>query len=194
MAKRTAVCKVTMWRVFCVRTETNMVPNGPVTYQQSKSSFDETPIQWWHAEIQLMFGYDLKQLFHFQMNNTGTQMFSTEKQVLWVSSFRERFLESNFVSLQIKISKSQEWIGNHTCKTLQQRATLFYQCNVNTNLNSKPGEKKVKKNIKTLKYCQNCPSWMNVCPGLFGTFLLQNQLRPLQDSPFLSPASSSKEK
>ena len=32
---------------------------------------------------------------------------------------------------------------------------------------------------------QNCPSWMNVCRGLFGTFLLQNQLRPLQDCRFL---------
>ena len=44
MATKVCVCiRLQCEESFDVRTELNMVPNGPVTYQQSKSSFDKTP-------------------------------------------------------------------------------------------------------------------------------------------------------
>ena len=86
--------------------------------------------------------------------------------------------------MAILFSKSryqrEEWIGNHTCRLLQQNTNLFSQWNVNTN-----DYKFNSFSWKITFCCQNSrDGWMR---WLFGTFLLQNQLGTLQDCRFLFP-------
>lgn len=90
-----------------------------------------------------------------------------------------------FVFMAILFSKSryqrEEWIGNHTCRLLQQNTNLFSQWNVNTD-DYKFNSTQLKNHLLLPKF----PRWLNA-RGLFGTFLLQNQLGTLQDCRFLFP-------
>ena len=82
-------------------------------------------------------------------------------------------------------------IDNHTCNVLEQISNLLLSVKVNTDLSS--NWEKIENSIYWGKYFAKTveDGWM--C-WLFGTFLLQNQLRPLRDWRFLFSPQLSKGK